>query len=108
MVPHVHAMDLHEAAQRPRADLGSNPSGHRHPGAASTPLHRGDRIFNWDSGRVEHIGRRELLDAIERVRPKVVIRGHVHGGLGRSEHQRIPIYNVSVVDEAYRLVNRLR
>jgi len=69
------------------------------------PLYHGDRTFNLDSGRVDHVGSRELLDAIERVRPRIVICGHVHGGFGRYEHQGIPIYNVSVVDEAYRLVN---
>jgi 3',5'-cyclic AMP phosphodiesterase CpdA len=69
------------------------------------PLYHGDRTLNLDSGRVEHIGSRELLDALERVRPRIVICGHVHGGFGRYEHQGIPIYNVSVVDEAYRLVN---
>jgi hypothetical protein len=69
------------------------------------PLYYGDRIFDLDSGAVEHIGSRELLAAIDRVRPKVVICGHIHGGFGRYEHQGIPIYNVSVVDEAYRLVN---
>ena len=31
--------------------------------------------------------------------------GHVHGGFGRYEHQDIPIYKVSVVDESCRLVN---
>ncbi len=69
------------------------------------PLYHGDRAFNLDSGRVEHVGSRELLDAIGIVRPKVVICGHVHGGFGCYEHQGIPIYNVSVVDESYRLVN---
>ncbi|GAC1460729.1 MAG: hypothetical protein PVSMB1_10980 [Gemmatimonadaceae bacterium] len=35
----------------------------------------------------------------------IVICGHVHGGYGRYEHLGIPIYNVSVVDERYWLVN---
>lgn len=69
------------------------------------PLYHGDRSFNLDSGRVDHVGSRELLDAVERVRPRIVICGHVHGGFGRFEYQGIPIYNVSVVDERYRLVN---
>lgn len=69
------------------------------------PYGYGDRTLNLDSGHVEHVGSRELLVAIERVRPRIVICGHVHGGYGRYEHLGIPIYNVSVVDDAYRLVN---
>ena len=50
------------------------------------PLSCGDRTFNLDSGCVEHVGSRELRDAIERVRPRLVICGNVHGGFGRYEH----------------------
>lgn len=69
------------------------------------PYGYGDRTFDLDEGKVEHVGSRELLAAIERARPKAVICGHVHGGFGAYEHDGIPIYNVSVVDEQYRLVN---
>jgi hypothetical protein len=57
------------------------------------------------SGGKEHLGSRELLAAIKRVRPKLVICGHIHFGYGCYDCDGIPVYNVSVVDEAYRLVN---
>jgi hypothetical protein len=69
------------------------------------PYGYGDRYFDAGSGKVEHLGSRELLTAIERVRPNLVICGHIHSGYGRTEYEGIPIYNVSVVDEMYRLVN---
>lgn len=64
-----------------------------------------DEVFDPESGGLAHLGSRELLAAIERVRPKLVICGHVHGGFGRSEHEGIPIYNVSILDQRYRLEN---
>jgi 3',5'-cyclic AMP phosphodiesterase CpdA len=67
------------------------------------PYGYGDRHVDAGSGRVEHLGSRELLAAIDRVRPKLVICGHIHDGHGRADHAGIPIYNVSVVDEQYRL-----
>jgi hypothetical protein len=69
------------------------------------PYGHGGRTFDPDSGKVVQLGSRELLAAVERIRPKLVICGHIHGGHGRYEHRGIPIYNVSVVDEQYRLVH---
>jgi hypothetical protein len=69
------------------------------------PYGYGDLCANYNTGRIEHFGSRELLAAIERVRPKLVFCGHMHEGFGRYEHEGIPIYNVSVVDDRYRLVH---
>jgi len=68
------------------------------------PFGYGDRVTEL-SGHSVHIGSRELLAAIERVRPRLVVCGHIHGGHGRYEHEGIPIHNVSVVDERYRHVH---
>ncbi len=68
------------------------------------PYGYGDR-YEHASGKVEHLGSRELLAAVDRVKPRLVICGHIHGGHGRYEHHGIPIYNVSVVDEQYTLVH---
>jgi Icc-related predicted phosphoesterase len=64
------------------------------------PFGYGDLVTDL-SGERRHVGSHELLGTIERVRPRVVVCGHIHAGYGRYEHRGIPIYNVSVVDERY-------
>jgi hypothetical protein len=68
------------------------------------PYGHGDRYDHPESGGVEHLGSHALLAAIRRIRPRLVICGHLHGGHGRYEYEGIPIWNVSVVDDDHRLV----
>lgn len=68
------------------------------------PYGYGDGAVDERSGNVEHLGSLELLAAIERVKPRLVICGHIHAGHGHFTHGRTTIYNVAVVNEQYRLV----
>ncbi len=69
------------------------------------PYGYGDHVYDPIRERFEHLGSWELLAAIDRVRPRVVICGHIHSGHGRYEYKGIPICNVSVVDDQYRPVH---
>jgi hypothetical protein len=51
-----------------------------------------------------HLGSQQLLAAIDRVKPRVVVCGHIHMGYGVYLHGTTRIYHVSVVDDDYRLV----
>lgn len=53
----------------------------------------------------EHLGCEELIKAVGRVRPKVHVFGHIHGGYGEAEINGIRFINASICDEAYRPVN---
>ena len=67
------------------------------------PYGFGDLYPNLESGKMEHIASSELLYHIERVRPSIVVCGHLHGGHGKYQHGPTTIYNVSILNEGYQL-----
>ena len=69
------------------------------------PYGFGDVYPNIDNGNLEHVGSSELLYRIERIKPKIVICGHLHRGYGQYQIGNTFIYNVSIVNEQYKLVN---
>lgn len=52
----------------------------------------------------DHCGSLELLAAIDRVKPRLVVCGHIHEAAGTFRHWGTLIVNASVVDTDYRLV----
>jgi Icc-related predicted phosphoesterase len=53
----------------------------------------------------ESCGCHDLANAIERVKPKLSIFGHIHGGYGISERDGTTYVNASTVNERYRPTN---
>jgi Icc-related predicted phosphoesterase len=51
-----------------------------------------------------HLGCEELAKAVEQIRPRLHVFGHIHGGRGESTSNETRFVNASVVNEAYRLV----
>jgi Icc-related predicted phosphoesterase len=54
----------------------------------------------------EHVGDRELLNAITRVKPRFCVFGHIHEGFGKWKVGKSILLNVSVCDEYNRLANK--
>lgn len=54
----------------------------------------------------DNLGCGELIEAVLRVKPKVNIFGHIHGGYGYKSFNGTEFFNASVVDESYRLANK--
>ena len=51
-----------------------------------------------------HLGCEELASAVERIKPRLHVFGHIHGGHGSSTLNGTQFVNASVLNEAYRLV----
>ncbi len=64
------------------------------------PFGYGDKTFAGN-----HAGSMALLRAIDRVKPKLVICGHIHEGYGHYKHFGTDIYNVSLSDSMYNPAN---
>jgi Icc-related predicted phosphoesterase len=52
-----------------------------------------------------HLGCEELAQAVEQLKPRLHIFGHIHGGHGQVAANGTRFLNASVVNEAYRLVH---
>lgn len=53
-----------------------------------------------------HVGCEFLKDAIERVKPRLVISGHIHEGYGKLEQNGIVYVNASIMTRYYKPLNQ--
>ena len=58
-----------------------------------------------DLTRDEHVGSTAMTETLERVRPRLMVCGHIHPAYGRYRLGATEIVNASLVDEHYRPVN---
>jgi Icc-related predicted phosphoesterase len=58
-----------------------------------------------DRTRDEHLGSTAMTETLERVRPRLMVCGHIHPAYGRYRLGETEIVNASLVDEHYRPVN---
>lgn len=57
--------------------------------------------------RMQSVGSFSLTKQIKKIQPKIQIGGHLHESFGRYTDYRTDYYNVSVLDECYKLTNPL-
>lgn len=71
-----------------------------------------DTVYPLPSAKIDHLGCYDLRDAIEKIRPRLHVCGHIHGGHGTltlkhpdSNHNTFCV-NASIMDEDYNPVNK--
>jgi Icc-related predicted phosphoesterase len=70
------------------------------------PYGYGDKLAENGSSPGENVGCKELLKAVERVKPKIHAFGHVHEGFGVYTLNNTILINASICDEYYRVINK--
>lgn len=63
-------------------------------------------IQDWVKPKTASLGCRDLLHAVIRVKPKLHVFGHIHGGYGEWQGTTTHFVNASLLDERYRPVNQ--
>jgi len=53
----------------------------------------------------KHLGDQDLMDAVERAKPKIHVFGHIHGGYGKTQYVNTLFINAAICNEAYKPVN---
>lgn len=67
----------------------------------------GDLVINqWSPNGGERVGCIDLLKAVERVKPKFHIVGHIHCGHGITTNKDTTFINAAVLDEEYKVANK--
>lgn len=66
----------------------------------SPPYRYGDWVQ-----RGENVGCEDLLAAVERIRPRLHVFGHIHDGYGRMDNGRTEFINACLLDEKYNVVH---
>lgn len=63
-----------------------------------------DKYIQYNEDPSGHIGSKELLVTIKRVKPKYVVCGHIHNGRGTYQIDDTTVLNVAMVNEEYQRV----
>jgi Icc-related predicted phosphoesterase len=78
----------------------------RIPASTDILLTHGPALGVLDSGEAEgHLGDELLLEALDRVQPRLHACGHVHAGRGQTQHGPTTVVNACLVDSDYNLVH---
>lgn len=60
----------------------------------------------WNESNYEHTGCKDLLEAIDRVKPKIHAFGHIHIAYGKRFVNNVHYFNASICNEGYQPVNK--